>query len=141
MKLAHKPSGCVIWVYFDDTTLALGPFLYFGAEPGKPLPSIEEAKVARHSKGDQHGFKAERANIRELNKGQFQPYESVQEGINHCAAFDVGGENNRVAHVILNPFIRPLATYKHQRNEQRGSSSKSHGGCAQKAIGCWNKVH
>ena len=35
-KLAEKPSGCVLWVYFDEQTVRLGPFLYFGAEAGKP---------------------------------------------------------------------------------------------------------
>jgi hypothetical protein len=36
--LQSKPSGCVIWLRFDPVTLALGPFLWFGGEPGKPLP-------------------------------------------------------------------------------------------------------
>src|SRR5258706_8200270 len=28
-KLAEKPSGCVVWIYFNENTLHLGPFYYF----------------------------------------------------------------------------------------------------------------
>lgn len=78
-KLAVKPSGCVVWVYFNESTLELGPFLFFGGKPGEPLPSLEGMKVAKHTKGDQDGFKAERPNIRELNKGHFTVFSSVNE--------------------------------------------------------------
>ncbi len=76
-RLSAKPSGCVIWVYFNEKTLELGPFLFFGAGPGAPLPSLEGTKTARHTKGDQDGYKAERPNIREINKGQFSKHESI----------------------------------------------------------------
>ena len=79
IKLADKPSGCVVWIYFDENTLELGPFYYYGAAPGQPLPSLDEAKVAHHTKGNQDGFKAKRPNIRQLNKGKFTKYESVEE--------------------------------------------------------------
>jgi NAD(P)-dependent dehydrogenase (short-subunit alcohol dehydrogenase family) len=36
---------------FDATTLTLGPFLWFGSEPGGPAPSLGDA-VAKHTKGD-----------------------------------------------------------------------------------------
>ena len=76
-RLSSKPSGCVVWVYFNEATLDLGPFLFFGAQPGEPLPSLEGTKTARHTKGDQDGYKAERPNIREINKGQFAKIESI----------------------------------------------------------------
>ncbi|MCF6362736.1 MAG: hypothetical protein L3J88_05205 [Gammaproteobacteria bacterium] len=79
IKLAQKPSGCVVWVYFNEKTLELGPFYYFGGAPGEPLPDISGAKVARHTKGDQDGYKAERPNIRQLNKGDFIRHDSIQE--------------------------------------------------------------
>jgi len=41
IALANKPSGCVIWIYFDEKTLKLGPFLFFGNEAGKPLPELD----------------------------------------------------------------------------------------------------
>ena len=78
VKLTEKPSGCIVWIYFNEDTLELGPFYYFGGNPGEPLPDIEGAKVARHTKGDQDGYKAERPNIRELNKGMFARFESVK---------------------------------------------------------------
>lgn len=78
-RLADKPSGCVIWIYFDATTLAIGPFLFFGGSPGERLPSLDDARVARHSKGNQFGHKAERPNIRVLNKGQFVRSETIED--------------------------------------------------------------
>ena len=79
VKLGEKPSGCVIWVYFDEITLDLGPFFFFGSQPGQSLPSLENTKVAKHTKGDSDGHKAERPNIRELNKGLFARYATIQE--------------------------------------------------------------
>lgn len=79
MRLSEKPSGCVVWIYFNEDTLELGPFHYFGGNPGEPLPSLEGLKTARHTKGDQGGHKAERPNLKVLNKGQFKSYESVRE--------------------------------------------------------------
>ena len=76
-RLSTKPSGCVIWVYFNKLTLDMGPFLFFGGLPGKPLPSLEGFKTARHTKGDKIGYKAERPNIKELNKGQFHKHDSI----------------------------------------------------------------
>ncbi len=68
--MAAKPSGCVIWVYFDEETLEMGPFLFFGGAAGEPLPSLEGMRVARHSKGNAEGFKAERPEIREVPVGR-----------------------------------------------------------------------
>lgn len=79
VKLSDKPSGCVIWIYFDEDTLELGPFYYFGGKAGQPLPQIMDEKIAKHTKGNQDGHKSERPNIRELNKGMFTCYESVEE--------------------------------------------------------------
>lgn len=79
VKLADKPSGCAIWVYFNEETLELGPFYFFGGTPGEPLPSLEGAKIARHTKGNSEGHKAERPNIRVLNKGQFICFDSISE--------------------------------------------------------------
>jgi len=78
-KLVEKPSGCVIWIYFNENTMELGPFLYFGAVAGQPLPSLEQLKIAKHSKGNSDGFKAERPNIRVLPKGSFTQLKLIQE--------------------------------------------------------------
>ena len=77
-KLGEKPSGCVIWIYIDEKTLRLGPFLYFGAEAGKPLPSLVGRKLAKHTKGNKDGVKAERQYIRVVPKGSFTAIESIE---------------------------------------------------------------
>ncbi len=78
VRLGTKPSGCVVWVSFDEETLELGPFYFFGSKPGLPLPSLENARVARHTKGNRDGFKADRPNLRELNKGQFVCLDKIE---------------------------------------------------------------
>ena len=71
VNLSRKPSGCVIWIWFDPETLDLGPFLWFGGPPREPLPPLGD-RVARHTKGDRRGRKAERPNIRVLTKSRFE---------------------------------------------------------------------
>ena len=70
INLAQKPSGCVIWIWFNPDTMELGPFRWFGGMPGEPLPPLGD-RVGKHTKGDRTGLKAERPNIRVINKGQF----------------------------------------------------------------------
>lgn len=77
--LFNKPSGCVVWIYFDNKTLDLGPFLFFGGSLDLPLPSIEGFKVAKHTKANAEGVKAERPEIREVTKAQFKKYSTVHE--------------------------------------------------------------
>jgi hypothetical protein len=79
LSLARKPSGCVIWLWFDPATLVLGPFLWFGAAPGMHLPDISGFKVAKHSKGNAQGVKLERANVRVVPKQQFETVSSILE--------------------------------------------------------------
>ena len=79
LRLAQKPGGCVVWMYFDAETLELGPFYWFGGEPGGQFPDISDLKVARHSKGDASGAKNERANIRVLPKGRFEKLSTMNE--------------------------------------------------------------
>lgn len=77
LGLANKPSGCVVWVRFDASTMALGPFLFFGGAPGEPLPSLDGLKVAKHTKGNADGVKKERPNIRLISASQFRKVSSV----------------------------------------------------------------
>ena len=53
--------------------------MFFGGKPGSPLPSLKNLKVAKHTKGDAGGHKAERPNIRIINKGSFKRYETIKE--------------------------------------------------------------
>lgn len=71
VNLAEKPSGCVIWILFDPESLELGPFLWFGGPPRHRMPPLGD-RVARHTKGDRTGRKAERPNIRVLAKSRFE---------------------------------------------------------------------
>ena len=78
-KLGDKPSGCVVWIYFNEESLELGPYYFYGGLPGESLPDISGAKVARHTKGNRDGHKAERPNIKTVNKGDFTRYETMEE--------------------------------------------------------------
>jgi hypothetical protein len=71
IALAAKPSGCVIWVLFDEAAMEIGPFLWLGASPREPLTHLG-TRVARHSKGDSKGNKKHRPAIRELPRSRFE---------------------------------------------------------------------
>jgi len=79
LRLADKPSGCVLWIYFNSETLELGPFLFFGDKSGRPLPALTDARIGKHTKGNRSGHKAERPNIRVINKGQFERFDTVED--------------------------------------------------------------
>tara|TARA_B100000315_G_C14567613_1_gene583793 strand:- start:50 stop:547 length:498 start_codon:yes stop_codon:yes gene_type:complete len=78
-ELANKPSGCIVWILFDTKTMNLGPFLYFGSEPGEPLPTLESFPVARHSKGNAKGHKAKRPGIHVVPKAKFRELQTIEE--------------------------------------------------------------
>ena len=77
VRLSDKPSGCIIWVQFDPKNLKLGPFYFFGDEPGKPLPSLDNFNIAKHSKANSKGVKSERPRIRVIPKEKFTKITSV----------------------------------------------------------------
>jgi len=70
LDLAKKPSGCIVWIWFNPETLDLGPLLWFGGAPGERLPDPGD-RIARHTKANSRGEKAERSNHRVVNKGRF----------------------------------------------------------------------
>lgn len=77
LKLLSKPSACVIWVQFDPATLDLGPFLWFGGEPGEPLPDISDLPVARHPRADSRGVKQERPGQRSIRRSAFLQFDEL----------------------------------------------------------------
>lgn len=79
VALSAKPSGCVVWILFDEETLTLGPFLFFGGHAGQPLPDISQLDIAKHTKPNAAGVKAERPNIRTVPKKLFQAHETIEE--------------------------------------------------------------
>ncbi|MBJ7437601.1 MAG: hypothetical protein JHD35_01065 [Sphingopyxis sp.] len=76
LALAQKPGGCVVWMFVDPTTLALGPFLWFGGAVGQPLPPLGDRAV-RHTRGDADGVKKVRSGLRRLPRGEFVRFETI----------------------------------------------------------------
>jgi hypothetical protein len=79
LKLAAKPSACVIWLFFDPTSMQLGPFLWFGAGPGEPIPTLEAFKKARHTRANAQGVKKERPNQRWIPRSRFAAVDTLEE--------------------------------------------------------------
>jgi hypothetical protein len=79
IELSRKPSGCIIWMYFDPTTLVFDHFLWFGGPPNQPLPSLDKYKIASHTKRNAAGVKTERPNIRLVPKAAFHRIETIEE--------------------------------------------------------------
>ena len=52
--------------------------LWFGGSPGETMPGLG-GKIARHSKGNRSGHKAERPNQREINKGRFSAFDKMED--------------------------------------------------------------
>jgi hypothetical protein len=77
--LGQKPSGCVLFLWFDPKTLDLGPFAFFGGAPGNKLPDLGGMKVAKHTKGNAQGLKAERPNIRVVPLSRFTALATIND--------------------------------------------------------------
>lgn len=79
LALAEKPSGCVVWAVLNDEPLELRPFLFFGGDPGEPLPDLREFSVAKHAKGNAQGVKLPRPNIRVVPKKAFERLDTIED--------------------------------------------------------------
>ncbi|MEP7306183.1 MAG: hypothetical protein ABJA98_11755 [Acidobacteriota bacterium] len=77
--LAGKPSGCVVFMWFDPQTLDLGPFLFFGGAPGQRLPDLGRMKIGKHTKANAKGLKSERLNIRTVPLSKFEKLNTVEQ--------------------------------------------------------------
>jgi hypothetical protein len=71
LNLVAKPSGCVIWIAFDEATLELGPFYWLGSVPGMPLRELGE-RVARQNRPNLSGRRGERPDLRTVRRAQFK---------------------------------------------------------------------
>ena len=69
----------MVFLWFDKDTLDLGPFAFFGAGPGKPLPDLSGLKTARHTRGNALGVKSERANIRTIPLSKFERVDAIDQ--------------------------------------------------------------
>lgn len=76
--LAGKPSPCVVWMVYRPATLDLVSFRWFGGLPGRAMPCSGE-RVARHSKANALGIKAERPALRVVVAARFGKVGSIGE--------------------------------------------------------------
>ena len=73
--LAAKPSGCVVFMWFDGDTLALGPF---GSRRARTAPArLSGMRVGRHTKANAKGVKAKRQAIRVVPLSRFEKHVSI----------------------------------------------------------------
>jgi hypothetical protein len=70
LRLAEKPSGCVVWIVVDDE-LEFRAFHVFGEEAGHALPDIFNMKTVKHTKGNAQGTKNARLGHRVVPKTRF----------------------------------------------------------------------
>jgi hypothetical protein len=78
LKLMDKPSGCIIWIFVTET-LDLRSYRWLGGLPGDPLPDIRNMRVAKHSKANAKGKKAERPDQRIIPRSRFDLLSSLDE--------------------------------------------------------------
>jgi hypothetical protein len=78
LKLAEKPSGCVIWMVVTPALL-IDSYLWFGAAPGLPLPDLDAFAVSKHTKGNADGVKLERPNHRTVPRRRFERLKTLDE--------------------------------------------------------------
>jgi hypothetical protein len=76
LRLMDVPSGCVVWIVVTPD-LGIESYLWFGGLPGEPLPDVRDGKIAKHTKGNAMGEKAERSNHRLVRRKRFQAVKST----------------------------------------------------------------
>ncbi len=77
IKLSQKPSGCIIWIIFDEDTLSIQELLWFGSQPNAPIPSLGQFTMGHHTRFNARGHRPPRPNIRELPKSAFERLPSI----------------------------------------------------------------
>ncbi len=76
LKLSEKPSGCVLWIVLTPD-LGFQSYLWLGGVPGEPLPDIRDLRVAKHTKANAEGIKAERQHHRIVPRGRFEKLDTL----------------------------------------------------------------
>ena len=80
VKLLDRPSACILWIFFDPDTLALGPFLWFGGAVGEKIPPMGD-RIAKHTKPNAMLEKADRPAHRVIPKSRFERLNTIDEVI------------------------------------------------------------
>ncbi|HEX8415944.1 MAG TPA: hypothetical protein VF637_18990 [Sphingomicrobium sp.] len=75
-RLASRPSGCVVWLTYSPEERSFCNIRWFGAAPGQPLPDLGD-KVARHTRSNSSGVKADRPDHRTLPASRFDQLDSI----------------------------------------------------------------
>ncbi|MBZ5759973.1 MULTISPECIES: hypothetical protein [unclassified Rhizobium] len=88
LRLAEKPSGCVIWIVVDDA-LNFREFRWFGDVPGQPLPDVSEMNVVKHTKGNAQGVKAERSGHRSIKRNKFTSLKNFDNLLHHLLGNEI----------------------------------------------------
>ena len=78
LALAGKPSGCVIWIRVTDH-LDMGPFFWFGAAPGEPLPLIGDCEIPLRPTHNKKGERPPRRNHRLVPGARFEELRTMEE--------------------------------------------------------------
>lgn len=76
--LAAKPSGCVIWISVS-LELDLGPFWWFGAAPGEPLPDLSSFASPKRIGRRESGERPLRVNHSKVPASYFHRVDSIDE--------------------------------------------------------------
>lgn len=95
LRLAEKPSGCVVWIIVDDD-LNFQEYLWFGGAGGSTLPNISDLKVVKHTKGNALGVKNERLGHRVVKQSSFARMKDMDELL-ECLLGDAGLRRTTVA--------------------------------------------
>ncbi|MBB5984345.1 hypothetical protein [Sphingobium lignivorans] len=70
-RLEEKSSGCVVLIRHDLRTLKITGYGFYGGPPCEKMPRLD-GKIAKHSKADANGNKAQRPALRLLPVSSFQ---------------------------------------------------------------------
>jgi hypothetical protein len=76
VKLADRPTACILWIFFDPHTLLLGPFLWFGGAAGERIPPLGDSKTHEAMLK-----KADRPAHRVIAKNRFATLETIDDVI------------------------------------------------------------
>lgn len=76
LALARKPSGCIIWMEFDASTLELGPFHWLGDKPGKPVILVGY-RSALHTRRGRGGVKHVRPGLCSVPRKKFEAVPTI----------------------------------------------------------------